>query len=92
MLNGVKLGADFLANHQHEIVDDPFAKAIVTYALFVTGKSFVTQKAIRQLRDMRRTSMVINIKQLTLYEKCTVALPVKITNRTPIVNETYETL
>ena len=55
VLLSAKKGADFLADHQHEIVGDPFAKAIVTYALFVTGKTAVTQKAIRQLRNMNKT-------------------------------------
>lgn len=51
---GVKAGAQFLADHFYEI-EDPFEMAIVTYALFVTGKTTVTQKAINQLRYMNRT-------------------------------------
>ena len=48
------MGAEFLANHYHEI-EDPFEMAIVTYAIQTVGSGFSSELAYLKLRSMRRT-------------------------------------
>ena len=54
----ISLGADFLANHYHEI-EDPFEMSIVTYALQTVGTGLSSELAYLKLRSMKRTGQAI---------------------------------
>ena len=54
VLEAISLGAEFLANHYHEI-EDPFEMSIVTYALQTVGAGLSSELAYLKLKSMKRT-------------------------------------